>query len=311
MALIFERPSGSNLVLRNYSTPNAIAGVAPTLDYRFALDREGVVDAVTLEDNLTYSGATNGTFVNQAGIIERATTDQPRFDHNPVTRLSKGLLVEEGRTNIVVNSTNLLASNWSGSAGTTRTVDLSRGQPVSNENVYRINFSDQNQIGLRQDVTATSGAAYSLSIYILGVAGESIRFGGANIAATNYILSGEWQRILLTGTSTSTELTFVVNTFSSVTAREVFVTAPQMEVGTSPTSYIPTTDTALTRPADVAVIDGTGVLAGTYTMVEKPAGCAVVSGTDIVLQEGFTAERVMVFPAALDGTQVAAIRGVM
>jgi hypothetical protein len=46
-------------------------------------------------------------------------------------------------------------------------------------------------------------------------------------------------------------------------------------------------------------------------MVEKPAGCAVVSGTNINLQPGFTAERVMVFPAALDAGQITAIRGAM
>jgi hypothetical protein len=70
------------LRLKSYNTPAAIAGVAPTLDYRFALDRREI-EAISLTDKLTYTGATNGTFVNRAGLIERATTDQPRFDHGP------------------------------------------------------------------------------------------------------------------------------------------------------------------------------------------------------------------------------------
>jgi hypothetical protein len=92
------------LTLKSYNTPAAIAGVAPTLDYRFALDRREI-EAISLTDKLTYTGATNGTFVNRAGLIERATTDQPRFDHGPASRQSLGLLVEEQRTNSIRNNT--------------------------------------------------------------------------------------------------------------------------------------------------------------------------------------------------------------
>jgi hypothetical protein len=93
--------------------------------------------------------------------------------------------------------------------------------------------------------------------------------------------------------------------------RSLYQWGAQLEVGAFPTSYIPTTTTALTRPVDSAVIDGTGVITGTYTLVEKPAGCAVVNGTNIDLVSGFTAERVMVFPAALSAPQITAIRGAM
>jgi hypothetical protein len=91
------------LTLKSYNTPAAIAGVAPTLDYRFALDRREI-EAISLTDKLTYTGATNGTFVNRAGLIERATTDQPRFDHGPLSRQSLGLLVEESRENLLLRS---------------------------------------------------------------------------------------------------------------------------------------------------------------------------------------------------------------
>jgi hypothetical protein len=91
----------------------------------------------------------------------------------------------------------------------------------------------------------------------------------------------------------------------------IYIWGAQLEAAAFPTSYIPTTTTALTRPVDSAVIDGTGVITGTYTLVEKPAGCAVVNGTNIDLVSGFTAERVMVFPAALSAPQITAIRGAM
>jgi hypothetical protein len=86
---------------------------------------------------------------------------------------------------------------------------------------------------------------------------------------------------------------------------------PQLEQGAFATSVIPTTTATVTRATDVASINGTGVITGTYTMVEKPAGCAVVSGSNINLQTGFTAQRVMVFPAALSAGQITSIRSAM
>jgi hypothetical protein len=129
-----------------------------------------------------------------------------------------------------------------------------------------------------------------------------------------------WYRIFVSGTITpgSTAGAWriqISNTSGGAVTGDgtsgIFIWGAQLEVGAFPTSYIPTTTTALTRPVDSAVIDGTGVITGTYTLVEKPAGCAVVNGTNIDLVSGFTAERVMVFPAALSAPQITAIRGAM
>jgi hypothetical protein len=78
----------------------------PSLDLRFA-DNKSLVDAVTGASLVTFTRASSGTFVDSAGVLQTAATDAPRFDHNPTTGESLGLLVEEQRTNLVLNSATL------------------------------------------------------------------------------------------------------------------------------------------------------------------------------------------------------------
>jgi hypothetical protein len=314
------------LTLKSYNTPAAIAGVAPTLDYRFALDRREI-EAISLTDKLTYTGATNGTFVNRAGLIERATTDQPRFDHGPASRQSLGLLVEEQRTNLNTNSEAI--DTYGTAAGS-----VSANQGVAPDGTTSADEISSTGGGRFKSVSGvTISTTYTVSIYAKYVSGSAgMSFGcdanpsnarvtfnlqtgetssiGANVISHSIMPAGNsWYRCVVTFAATSTSLIFVI--YNGTSGSKWLAWGAQLEVGSSPTSYIPTTTTALTRPVDSAVIDGTGVITGTYTLVEKPAGCAVVNGTNIDLVSGFTAERVMVFPAALSAPQITAIRGAM
>ena len=79
------------------------ARAVPSLDLRFA-DNKSLVDAVTGASLVTFTRASSGTFVDSAGVLQTAATDVPRFDHNPTTGESLGLLVEEPRTNLLLNS---------------------------------------------------------------------------------------------------------------------------------------------------------------------------------------------------------------
>jgi hypothetical protein len=336
------------LTLKSYNTPAAIAGVAPTLDYRFALDRREI-EAISLTDKLTYTGATNGTFVNRAGLIERATTDQPRFDHGPASRQSLGLLVEEQRTNSVVRSEEFDNASWIAQNSTidpnvevapngTLTADkqthTGSGPRISRFSAATIPASSSFTFSFYAKAGTSSYAA--VSVYdgtttgkrfwfnlITGLPGGITNIGlGYSLATSSMQNVGNgWYRCIAAMTNGS-NTTVNIDGISvcldqnglltpSVSGLYGYIWGAQLEVGSSPTSYIPTTTTALTRPVDSAVIDGTGVITGTYTLVEKPAGCAVVNGTNIDLVSGFTAERVMVFPAALSAPQITAIRGAM
>lgn len=92
-----------------YATEGYVTGQTPlgdpTLDSRFTVTRAGT-----------------STRVNLAGAIELVTANRPRFDYDPVTRALKGLLIEESRTNLLLNS--LL----NGTALSTQTVSVSATQ---------------------------------------------------------------------------------------------------------------------------------------------------------------------------------------
>lgn len=72
--------------------------VRPTLNLDFAKTK-------ALDPRVTFTRASTATFFGADGLIKTAGNNVPRFDHNPTTGESLGLLVEEARTNFVRRST--------------------------------------------------------------------------------------------------------------------------------------------------------------------------------------------------------------
>ena len=83
--------------------------IRPSLNLNFARSR-------ALDPRVTFTRASIGTYVGRDGLIKTAGVNQPRFDHDPETLESLGLLIEEPRTNYLGNSRMLF--NWGfGAAG--------------------------------------------------------------------------------------------------------------------------------------------------------------------------------------------------
>ena len=59
-----------------------------------------------------FTRASIATVVNSQGLIEEVPADTPRFDHDPITLAPKGLLLEESRTNLLLQSSNPLDGSW-------------------------------------------------------------------------------------------------------------------------------------------------------------------------------------------------------
>jgi hypothetical protein len=333
MTLIISK----GLTLDNGTRAAAIAGVSPTLDYRFAREKREI-ETVSLTGKLTYTGG-NGTFTGSDGFIQPATTNVPRFDHDPLSRQSLGLLSEVERTNLLLRSEEFNEANWTkigslvlGKSSASPTGALTAAKVVEDTSTgsHRVH----------QQVT-TNSESYTSSYFVKAAERTYCQIrcqeGGSFLARAEFNLStgvavpvtgqasivniGDgWYRVSLSaasgGSGTFQSQLWLGDQTNALTytgdgTSGLFLWGAQLEAASSASTYIPTTDAAVTRTADSAVIDGTGIITGTYTMVEKPAGCAVVSGTNINLEPGFTAERIMVFPAALDAGQITAIRGAM
>jgi hypothetical protein len=226
----------------------------PTLDLRFAESRS-LIDAVTGRQLITYSRVSAGTFVGSNGLIQTAAENEPRFTHDPATGESLGVLVEEQRTNLLLNSATFQPT--------------SGGSPAS----YTVDqvAPDGTTTGSRQtaatprtlvDYTEIANALYTFSFYCRVTSGTAAFSVLLKNAASDTVITSNgslvatttWKRFTISGTTAGAipgariELLGVVPGF-------VFWGA-QLEEGPIASSYIPTTTTAVTRAADVLSITG-------------------------------------------------------
>jgi hypothetical protein len=262
----------------------------PSLDLRFA-DNKSLADAVTGASLVTFTRASTGTFVNSAGVLQTAATDVPRFDHNPTTGESLGLLVEEARTNLCLQSENF-STTWttfraSVSANATAAPD---GNTTADKIVE--DTTATNSHGVQQaSISFTSGTSYTFSVYVKAAERANIRFtlpaaaftsalaaqfnlalattttASSGVTATITELQNNWYRCTMTAAATATasgtvglqmgeNSTSTTVNYTGNGTSGLFLWGAQLEAGAFPTSYIATTGATATRAADVVSITG-------------------------------------------------------
>jgi hypothetical protein len=187
----------------------------------------------------------------------------PRFDHDPVTGVCKGLLIEESRTNLLVRSNELNISPW---GPATVTVAAVAGSGLDGGNAWRLTPTGSDS-SLGQIRTIAASSPHTFSVWLKSDTGSNVSLNlgvwdntaSSNRGIKNIIVTTQWQRFDIT-TSTvvaGNSTNFNIGTFGSWTTGEnILAWGAQVEVGSFPTSYIPTTTGTLARGADVCSITG-------------------------------------------------------
>jgi hypothetical protein len=221
----------------------------------------------------------------------------PRFDYNPSTLQPLGLLIEEARTNLQINSEDFTSVDWSKGSNTTITANSvisPAGTLTADTFGYTAITSGTLQVADNQ-AKAASAITYTGSVYVKATSGLYFHFyvdanGTTNsgrviintsnwsvFSSTNFgtftgtsgtvtPVGNSWYRITCTTTSgTETNIRFNLYwstgnntvTFTPAGTEAVYIWGAQLEAGAFATSYIPTTTTSLTRSADVCSMTGT------------------------------------------------------
>jgi hypothetical protein len=267
--------------------------------------------------NITFTRASDATFFDADGVLQTAANDTPRFDHDPATGASRGLLIEEQRTNSIRNSQaggavvgapGTLPTHWLvvNSVGTSREVvgtgsengmnyvDIRFTGTPANTNPNSVSFEGSTQVAALQNQTWTTSASVALvggtltNVTNVGIGFIEASSGGTALASgaiTSFTPTTTLTRYVGTRTLTEASTAFYrplvrFSPQNTVTAIDftLRIAAPQLEQGAFATSYIPTTTAAATRAADSAIVTP---VSSFYNEAEGTLFAEFLSGVDL------------------------------
>ncbi|MDP9911384.1 hypothetical protein J2W27_003508 [Variovorax boronicumulans] len=245
----------------------------------------------------TYSGGTNGTCVNSQGFIQPSPT--PRFDFDPITKASKGLLIESPRQNLLLFSSRFdRYPTWTRSNATP--VPEAAIAPNGRWDACKLILNSGAAAGLGHIVQtvakATTATTYAYSFYAKAAGSSSgwiyargassadsisIPFNLTTMTAAGVATGGfvevskkvvdagnGWRRVELVFTSdASAALLAAIYPGSSAGisgpgdgVAGIYIWGAQLETGAFASSYIPSVDAVTARTSIGSYYDANGVL---------------------------------------------------
>lgn len=281
-------------------TANNLPTVRPTLLLDFANSK--IVDS-----RIAFTRASTATRINQNGLIETVASGAARIDYDPVTLACKGLLIEESRTNLLTYSEQFDNAAWTPGANIATVSANSTVAPDGTTTADTLTAGTVDYMRQTLVTVANDSASYTLSVYLKqGSAAKSglyILFsGGTNKSYSATItwatlsivdtysqgtvvsltsIGDGYYRATLTGANNSSGNTTLVARINPAAENSggggtgtVIAWGAQLEAGSFPTSYIPTTSAQVTRAADVATMTG----ANFSSWYRQDEGTVVTSG---------------------------------
>jgi cyclophilin family peptidyl-prolyl cis-trans isomerase len=236
----------------------------------------------------SYTATTTQPITNYIPVLLTAANNAPRFDHNPTTAESLGLLIEESRTNLLTYSADFADAAWvkTRSSITSNTIVAPDGALTGDKFVEDTTATSSHF--LHEAASVVSGTQYTYSFYAKAGERTSVRieFSTINSAFASSIATFDLSAGTVTNTSCdSASITAVGNGWYRCTATEtatasassnirlflfvgvsaiytgdgysgIYIWGAQLEAGAFPTSYIATGAATATRSADAASMIG-------------------------------------------------------
>ena len=192
-------------------------------------------------------------YVNNVSVKEAARDNVPRIDYTGGG--CPHILSEPQRTNLITYSEDFSESAWT---KTRCTIDSGgHTSPSGESNAFKMTATDDD--ARLQDGSEAAGVVYTQSIYVKSATGSDVSgqvdFTGTQIQT--FTATSEWQRVDTTSDDTRAGVVRVRITNSG---DELYIWGAQLEVGSYPTSYIPTSGSTVTRNQDTFTRDGIGSL---------------------------------------------------
>ena len=260
------------------STTTGYPSIRPTLDLNFAATK-------VLDPRVTFYRNSLATYVDSQGIIRTVFAHVPRFDHDPTTGESLGLLMEESRTNLIISSSIFNTGGW-----TQDGISITNNAAVAPDGTTTATSIVQGTGNSRTFHFDNNGAGNKIfTIFAKSNAGSTLLIGGnagygTNSAAsvtlntsngtattatgiTSVLFPNGWYRFTIpvyigAGSGNSNYISIYGSTNS------VYIWGAQLESNSFPTSYIPTTTSIVNRNADTAYMSGTN-LTSWYNTLES------------------------------------------